>query len=365
MKEYATENKDGYVRYPLGIVIALPFHLRLPDKEPQLLKFNGHDATLIFEKKRKYRETDEETGTAPFNKVIPLGGEVPVYYSEAVVFFTDVTFTPKGEYHFSDMGRPNKLKAFYENVIATDEQMKHYENEGDTFRIIKVALKILNTFISQYRLETQYYFTRFARFEDFPVVRMLAISFKPIYKAVPGVVEEINNVSFHAQYVYPMTTRRYIFSDATSEQCRRITSRIDHEEEVSVVDELILSANNHFNDGNFRHALIDIESAFEVAMQTQVERHLKATWTSEQKMEGILNCWITNLVKDHYPNCADAKPFTKGMDIYEKWRWACSVRNDVVHSNRVVKEEEFWTAFGCYHAVFEYLFDRPTRIELK
>jgi len=365
MREYAAEDKDGYTRYPLGIVIALPFHLRVPDKEPQILKFKGHDATLIFEKKLKNKEIEEDGRTVQLEEVIPLGGKVPIYYSEAVIFFTDVTFTPKGEYHFSDMGRPNKLKSFYENVIETDDQMKHYKNEGGTFRIIKVGLKILNTFIAHYRLETQYYFTRYARFEDFPVVRMLAMAFKPIYKAVPGVTEEFNNVSFQANYIYPMTARRYSFPDATSEQCCRIVSRIDGEEEVSVVDELILSANNHFNEGNYRHALMDIETAFEVAMQGQVERHLEELGTSKLRIEGILNCGITNLVLNHYPNCPDAKPFSDEMDIYKKWRWAYSRRNDVVHSNRVVREEEFWTAFGYYHAVFKYLFNRPAWIELK
>ena len=72
-----------------------------------------------------------------------------------------------------------------------------------------------------------------------------------------------------------MTTRRYTIPDATSEQCREIVSRVDREDEVPLVDELILSANNHFNDGNYRHALMDIQSSFEVAMQDQVEMHLK------------------------------------------------------------------------------------------
>lgn len=339
-------------------MVALPFHVRVPDKEPLILKFKGYDTTLIFEKKRKFRPEEEETPNPPFKKVVPPGAETPIYYSEVAVFFTDVTFTAQGEYHFSDMGRPNKLKAFFENVITTDDQMKQYENEGDTTRVIKVAIRILNTFIGHYRAETQYFFTRYARYEEFPVVRVLAMAFKPMYG-------DMNNVKFMAQYVYSLVTPRYEFPDATADQCHRIISDIDNKEELSVVDELILSANNHFQEGNYRHALIDLETAFEAALQNRVEEHLMETGVKDEKIKRILNCRITSLISDHYPKCPNANPFSKGMDIYEKWRWACDRRNDLVHANRIVKEEESWTAFSYYNAVFKYLFDKPSWIELK
>jgi|GEM_PF-2924417 len=358
MKEYAVEDKDGYTTFPLGIVVALPFLLYVNDNESFHITIKEHTVTLLFEKQTRGEDYYENRLAFPVDQVDIVSSKGILHYSEARVFFTDVLIEPNGHYHFPDMGRPNKLKSFYENVILTDDQMKHYENEGDDFKLTKVALKTLNQFISHYRFETRYYFTPNVRLEDYVVVKIMAMRFRPMFKASPDRPDsEINNVALDQWSMFPFTGIRGHLPLINVEQRNRILSRVNSGEEVPVCAELILSANGHFQEGNYRQAIIDVQTAFEVEIKNCVERHLASQGMPCEKIENILEGGIVNLLRKHYPKCPEAKPFMPDTDEYKKWDWAYKKRIAMTHSGSNVPEQDARLAFAYYDATFRYLFD--------
>lgn len=358
MREYAVKDKDGYTAFPLGIVVALPFLLYVNDNEPFHIKIKEHTATLLFKKQTRDEDYYKDRLAFPIDQVDLASNKGILHYSEAQVFFTDVFIEPNGHYHFSDMGRPNKLKSFYENVILADDQMKHYENEGDDFKLIKVALKILNQFVSHYRFETMYYFTPTVRLEDFVQVRVLAMRFQPVMKPPPDRPDlERNNITIAHGPIFPFTGIRGHLPTINEEQRNKILSRINSGEEVPIASELVLSANNHFQEGNYRQAIIDVQTAFEVEIKTRVEKHLTTQGIPREKIEKVLECGIGNLLTEHYPKCPEAKPFSPDTDEYKKWKCAYDKRIAMTHSGSNVPEQDAWFAFAYYDATFRYLFD--------
>lgn len=363
--DYAVEDTDGFTTLPLGIGISLPFLLYVTDKQPFHVKIKGQAATLVFWKRTRDEGYYKNNLAFPLDQVDLASNKGVLHYSDARVYFTDDFVDPDRPLFSPASCQPNKLKSFYENVVLTDEQIKHYKSEGDDFRIVKVALRVLNQFISHYRFETLYYFTPNVRLEDFVVVRIYAMRYKPTFKTPPSQPYiGMYDVTLTHWKIFPFTGTRGHLPLISDEQRDRILSRANFGEDVPIASELIISANNHFQEGNYRQAIIDVQTAFEVKTKNQVEKHMVSEGVPRERIENTVECGIVNLLKEHYPKCPDAKPFSTDSKEYKKWEWAYKVRIAMTHSGSNVPEQDALVAFGYYHATFRYLFDMDSWIQL-
>jgi len=281
-----------------------------------------------------------------------------LHYSEALIIFANVIVEEDKPPYSENTLQPEQLKSFYEEVILTDDQMMHYENEGDVFKTTKVALRILNEFVSHYRLETGYYFTPFVRMEDLLVVGILTAKYKPVYQD-----QGIYDVTFDKQMFSLFEGMRSRFPDISEEERKNILTRVQAGERVPIIDELILSANSHFEDGNYRQAIIDVETAFEVAINNTVEAQLQSQGLSHEEIDKKLSHGIKNSLK-LYRKCPDVTPFQIGSKEYDAWKWAYGKRIRLAHYGATITDQEAWTAFSYFNHVFKYLFDKPSWIIL-
>jgi hypothetical protein len=349
--QWGEADKDGFIRYPVGLVISLPFLIHVANDLLIPVWIDDYRCTLIF--KRQTRNETFFKARVPFNieKIDFIGGKAAygIHYSEAYIFFTEVEVKEDGSWHFKSVSKP-PLEAFLNNVIMSEVRLKRFKNNAE-YAIIDVALALLNTFISQYRFETHHYFIPDIRCEDLFAEKFLSFSFQPTYPP------EYSDINFSSQVLYSMDCICGKRQDISEEQLQNIYSRLKSNQLVPVVDELLVAANDHFNKGNYRLAIIEIETAFEVAIGEVVRKYYIERGKTQEEVTKIFKAGFGNILLTHYPNCPGAKPFTKGSSEYKDWYWAYEKRNLVVHRGGNISEEEAFKAFSIFDKTFKYLLD--------
>jgi hypothetical protein len=365
IREFGVEDLDGFTQYPLGIAATLPFLLYVEDDEPLHIDTKRNKVTVLFKKHKTEEESEGSPHIYPLDQIDYSANKGILHVTEARVYFTDDYVDPDLPKFSSESLSPYKLKKFYEAVISAGGPMKPTERRSDTYEVVNVALMILNRFISHYRFETEYFFTPNVRIEDFPEVEIYALAHRPLYKMSELRSHlQMHDVKMQSWKMFPLYAVQGHMPLMSNEQRDRIVSRINFGGEVPTSTALILSANKHLEEGNYRQAIIDIQTAFEVKIKDSVEIQLITQGKPADEIDGVLECGIVNLLKDHYPRCPKAKPFLPDSDEYKKWKWAYGIRNALTHSGSTVSEQEANTAFGCYHSTFRYLFNCDGRIQL-
>ena len=130
-----------------------------------------------------------------------------------------------------------------------------------------------------------------------------------------------------------------------------------YERALPVVDLLVLNARRSALFEDYRIAVIEAETAFEVGvdrvmtlhylseMKKSPEGHLVEAYTRED-VERILGAGLNNLLRDHLPK-AVGKPFI-GSDEHSRWENdSYKLRNAVVHDGKTVQPEEAQSALAA------------------
>lgn len=132
-----------------------------------------------------------------------------------------------------------------------------------------------------------------------------------------------------------------------------------------VAQEMLVSANKAFNDGEYEASLVLFESVFEAMIKEKVaayyqEMPFASVDDREKRIANVLQRDIKSLIRDEYPKCSDAKWFCEGVPVFRKWEKLYEQRNAIVHrvqtKGRLSKKEAL-QAFQDFRAVFKYLFD--------
>jgi hypothetical protein len=136
------------------------------------------------------------------------------------------------------------------------------------------------------------------------------------------------------------------------------------------LEEMIVSANKAFDDGEHEASLVLLEAVFEAKVKECIteyyeRRPFKSEAARKEKLNNLLNKnkGIRELLNEEYPKCKDARWFCEGVVEFEKWHRIYSQRNDIAHSlqkkGRLSKEEAL-VMFSDFNDIFLYLFGIKT-----
>lgn len=132
---------------------------------------------------------------------------------------------------------------------------------------------------------------------------------------------------------------------------------------VPLSEELVLNAYEHIVQGNYRLAIIDVETAFETA----VYQHLRDFYSHDQNMlseiERIGKDSFTNLVQGRkFRPAFNGRIFTKNVPEFESWREkVMELRNKLVHGQKEdVSKQEAIDAVETIEQVLSFLLTRAT-----
>lgn len=141
-----------------------------------------------------------------------------------------------------------------------------------------------------------------------------------------------------------------------------IQSKLRIEFQTNLADELLLNAHDFIDQGNFRLAIIEAETAFEAEILRFLHLQYQGRQSDIDKIERI-NSFTTLLKNDLFKNAIAkrSKKFEKNEKRYEKWNeqvW--KIRGKLVHGNiSNVTREEAVNALQTVEETLEYLVDRP------
>lgn len=129
--------------------------------------------------------------------------------------------------------------------------------------------------------------------------------------------------------------------------------------ETELSDELLLNAHDLIDQGNFRAAVIESETAFEIAVQKFLRNNYHGRQREIDKLDRM-NSFTNLLNNDLFQRAIAPKKFCKGELMYENWnRHAWRLRGDLVHGKiSKVSQEDALEAVRTIEATLEYLFDR-------
>ena len=124
--------------------------------------------------------------------------------------------------------------------------------------------------------------------------------------------------------------------------------------EVPIYRIMYLNAKREELLENFRLAVVEAETAFEVLVDEVVSRYYRGQGASTVEVENKLEAGLTNLVKDHIPICCDA-PFV-GTDVHKLWiEDLYTVRNRVIHDGASITADQAEKAVEAGGEALEWL----------
>lgn len=132
------------------------------------------------------------------------------------------------------------------------------------------------------------------------------------------------------------------------------------------IDEMIVSANKAFSDGEYEASLVILEAIFEAKVKGCIRRYyasLPAKNERERKQrigDAIGNKPITRLLVEEYPKCEDFQRFCEGVPAYDKWNRMYKMRNDFSHELQKLEKGAAVTMFEEFDEVCQYLFGLKT-----
>lgn len=132
------------------------------------------------------------------------------------------------------------------------------------------------------------------------------------------------------------------------------------------IDEMIVSANKSFGDGEYEASLVILEAIFEAKVKGCIRRYyasLPSKSERERKQrigDAIGNKPITRLLVEEYPKCEDFQRFCEGVPAYDKWNRIYKMRNDFSHELQRLVKGKAVKMFKEFDEVCQYLFGLKT-----
>ncbi len=131
------------------------------------------------------------------------------------------------------------------------------------------------------------------------------------------------------------------------------------------LEEMLVSANRAFSDGEYEASLVLFEAVFEAMVKEQIikyyqGKHFSSDAVRKKKLDTVRKKGIRKLLKDEYPKCQGLKKFDATVVEYRKWDKIYIWRNEVAHGlqdkGRLSKKQAL-RMFNDFHKVYRYLFD--------
>lgn len=293
-----------------------------------------------------------------------------------IVSFQGTTFDENSEAKFEV--NEAKAKNFFESVVEKKRVLKtrtwidyhqvHSEGAGGsekqtrpiTFREETAVFELATETINELMLASK---CAIPALSHVPLVNEDYWSSGSLYPAFFYYVPEFEDrIQWHAS---PLAGAKYEFfivdeKDFTGKVLPVLKDRKRH-----VAQEMLVSANKAFNDGEYEASLILFEAVFEAMIKEKVavyyqEMPFPTDDDREKRIANVLQKDIKSLIRDEYPKCLGARWFCEGVPVFKKWEKLYEQRNAIVHrvqaKGRLSKREAL-QAFQDFRAVFKYLFD--------
>jgi len=156
---------------------------------------------------------------------------------------------------------------------------------------------------------------------------------------------------------------RFIFIDKDDFK-KEVLPILKHRKDYAI-EEMLVSANKAFIDGEYEASLVLFEAVFEAMAKEEIIKHYRGkSFSSEaerkEKLDSVLGKkGIRRLLKEEYPKCQGSKKFDNSVVQYRKWDKIYTWRNEVAHSlqdrERISKKEAL-RMFNDFRKIFRYLF---------
>lgn len=150
-----------------------------------------------------------------------------------------------------------------------------------------------------------------------------------------------------------------LLPDKPPEQVCEIRNMLRTEAQIPQEEELLMSARDLLDTSSPRLAVVEAQTAFEVAVTRLVAEQYRDKGLSKEQIEEKLECGFKNLLADHIsPKVAR---FREGMPVYDEyWSRTYVPRCELVHGDRLdISEEEAEQAIRSVEFALEYLTGRP------
>ena len=195
--------------------------------------------------------------------------------------------------------------------------------EGDSRAAVAQAFRVLNRLLEVYRVSTWE-----AHVDRIPEVEWPSAT-------VFEIDEE--NRPLEPRYYQPLGGGLTL---ARNVQISEWAIRALRDNEPSpVVDMLLLNARRALVFEDYRLAVVEAETAFEVAIDQAVTNHYRSKQRSEADIRNILECGLSNLIKHHLPLPSGGIAFAD-TDQHAAWeQHVYKLRNRIVHDGVNVKDD--------------------------
>ncbi|MFO7679198.1 MAG: hypothetical protein R6X34_04035 [Chloroflexota bacterium] len=146
----------------------------------------------------------------------------------------------------------------------------------------------------------------------------------------------------------------------------KIRKHLISTQNISLGESLLLNAYAYHDQGDYRLAIIEVETAFEATIHQHLQEFFKEDQTTFNKIEEIDK--FTNLVK-----CKLCRPAFKGKEFSENipefvlWRKnVMDLRNSIVHGDKItVSEKEAHEAINIIENTLAFLIQRPSTFSIQ
>ena len=203
----------------------------------------------------------------------------------------------------------------------------------------RIAHKAVNRLLDVYRVSTKEYHVGHIPIHE---LGLIDVSHGVLTVEDDGTIVEQHSVQFDSGLGITLATVARLDSQSILD--------LAYERPPSVVDVLVLNARRSVLFEEYRIAVIEAETAFEVGLGRVLTRYYLSQTTrsaegyvvpaySEEKVNELLDAGLKNLLRDHLPK-AKGEQFI-GTDTHDRWEQNLYVlRNDVVHKGRQVQPDE-------------------------
>lgn len=141
-----------------------------------------------------------------------------------------------------------------------------------------------------------------------------------------------------------------------------IQAQLKSPDEVSLSENLLLNAYDYFDQGEYRLAIIEAETAFEAAIHQHLRIYFHDNLDGLTEVETKVKHNFTNLIKSKFCRPAfGSKKFHDETTEYIAWRSkVMDLRNNLVHAKiDAVTKEEAEDAIQTIENTLNYLIERP------
>ncbi|HXW11663.1 MAG TPA: hypothetical protein VD694_02795 [Nitrososphaeraceae archaeon] len=143
-------------------------------------------------------------------------------------------------------------------------------------------------------------------------------------------------------------------SEPTNEQLTRIREILSTNAHLPLFQELIFDAWDYHFYGNYRAAVIEVGTAFEIFIDNLIWSKYLQSGMSEVKIQKILETGLMNLLRDHIKKIT-GHDFYSSQEFTNWERDAYQIRNETVHKGKKISENESSKAITTVSNTIRYI----------